>query len=207
MPCAKSLLIFALAVTAAARPVSEPYKGDLAIFEAPDRAEKLQIERVMDLLGIGTGSRVADIGAASGWFTVRAARRVGESGKVYAIEINRDYLAHIRRRAIDEKLPNIVTILGRADDPLLPPKSIDAVLLLKTYHEIAQPIALMRKVHSALRPGGRVGIIDRNGKGNDHGLDAGVVEKELRRAGFRLAGKYDFVKEEGVEYFLIFEAA
>src|SRR5687767_11110362 len=81
------------------RPTSEPYTGNLSIFEGERRAENLQIDRVMDLLGIKPGSAVADIGAGSGWFTVRAARRVGETGTVYAVEINEKYLEHIARRA------------------------------------------------------------------------------------------------------------
>src|SRR5215467_9537656 len=88
------------------RPTSEPYKGDLSIFEDPGRDERLQINRVMDLLGIKEGSGVADIGAGSGWFTVRAARRVGDSGNVYAVEINPSYLKHIEGRARFEHLAN-----------------------------------------------------------------------------------------------------
>ena len=72
------------------RPTSEPYTGSLSIFEDPRRAEKLQIDRVMDLLNIRDGSTVADIGAGSGWFTVRAAQRVGSSGTVYAVDINQE---------------------------------------------------------------------------------------------------------------------
>ena len=189
------------------RPTSAPYKGDLAIFEEPDRAENLQIERVMDLLAIRSGSRVADLGAGSGWFTVRAARRVGEQGVVYAVEINRDYIRHIKQRAAKEKLPNIRTILGRADDPLLPAQSVDTVLLLKTYHEVEKPIPLLRKVRAAMRPGAKLAIIDKNGSGGDHGLDAEVVIKEAASAGFRLLAQHDFVRSEGVDYFLIFEAA
>lgn len=74
------------------RRTSEPYRGDLSIFEDPNRERNLQIDRVMDILGIKAGSDVADIGAGSGWFTVRAARRVGDGGLVYAVEINPDYL-------------------------------------------------------------------------------------------------------------------
>ncbi|MGH9914004.1 MAG: class I SAM-dependent methyltransferase, partial [Pyrinomonadaceae bacterium] len=126
------------------RSTSEPYKGDLSIFEDPKREQKLQIQRVMDILEIKEGSNVADIGAGSGWFAVRAGRRVGGSGTVYAVEINRDYLKHIEARAAQEKLTNVHTVLGKEDDPLLPANSIDAVLILKTYHEIAQPIQLLR---------------------------------------------------------------
>lgn len=186
------------------RKTSEPYEGDLSIFEDPKRAENLQIGRVMDLLGIKPGARVADIGAGSGWFTVCAARRAGESGAVYAVEINRDYLAHIRKRAANERLTNVRTILGKPDDPMLPVASVDAALLLKTYHEVAQPIRLLRHLRRAMRPGARLGIIDRNGNGEDHGLDAAVVIKEVSRAGFTLVEHYDFVKADGMDYFLIF---
>jgi SAM-dependent methyltransferase len=186
------------------RPTSNPYTGSLSIFEDPKREEKLQINRVMDLLKIGEGSGVADIGAGSGWFTVRAARRVGPTGAVYAVDINRDYLNHIEERAKKEGLPQVRAILGKEDDPLLPPRSADAVLILKTYHEIAEPVRLMKNLRAALRDGATVGIIDRNGRGDDHGLDQSVVVKELERAGYRLVESYDFVKPDGMDYFLIF---
>lgn len=187
------------------RPTSEPYRGDLAIFEDPARAKNLQIERVMDLLGIRRGSRVADIGAGSGWFTIRAAKRVGSDGLVYAVEINPDYIRHIAARAHKERLRNIRTILGKPDDPLLARETVDAVLLLKTYHEIAEPISLLQPVREAMRPGAKLGIIDKNGKGDDHGLNAERVIDELTRAGFKLAAQYDFVKADKLDYFLIFE--
>ena len=82
-----------------ARATSTPYAGDLSIFEYPDRDKKLQIDRVMDLLGIQAGKSVADIGAGSGWFTVRAARRVGPGGMVYAEEINPKAIEYINDRA------------------------------------------------------------------------------------------------------------
>jgi len=152
------------------RPASEPYTGSLSQFEDPKRDENLQPNRIMDVLGIKDGSRVADIGAGSGWFTVRAARRVGNNGAVYAVEINSDYLKHIEERAKRENLPNIHTILGKEDDPLLPANSVDAVLLLKTYHEVAQPIRLLRRTREAMRAGALLGIIDRNGEAGSHGI-------------------------------------
>lgn len=187
------------------RATSKPYTGSLSIFEDPKREQKLQINRVMDILGIREGSNVADIGAGSGWFTVRAARRVGASGIIYAIEINGDYLKYIENRAKRENLANIRTILGKEDNPLLPEKSVDAVLLLKAYHEVAQPIRLLKRTYEGMRPGALLGIIDRNGKGDDHGLDQDVVIKEAERAGFVLAGQYDFVKPDDVDYFLVFQ--
>ena len=89
----------------------------MSIFEDPKRADKLQIDRVMDILTIREGSAVADIGAGSGWFTVRASRRVGPEGVVYAVEINEEFVNHIRSRAETENLPNIRAVLGKEVDP------------------------------------------------------------------------------------------
>jgi len=189
---------------ASQRPTSTPYSGDLSIFEYPDRDKKLQIDRVMDLLGIREGKSVADIGAGSGWFTVRAARRVGTGGTVFAEDINPEAIKYIDARAKKEKLTNIRTVLGTPDDPKLPPASVDAMLLLKVYHEIAHPVPVMQTLRAALKPGGKVGIIDRNGNGTDHGLNREIVEKEMGEAGYKLLARYDFTKADGQDYFLIF---
>lgn len=186
------------------RATSEPYAGDLSIFEDAERERKLQVERVMDVLGIRAGTAVADIGAGSGWFTVRAARRAGPEGTVYAVEINQDFIKHIEERADREQLTNIRPVLGRPDDPQLPERSVDAVLILKTYHEIAEPVRLLRNLRRALRHGARVGVIDRNGQGDDHGIARDTVVSEAERAGYALAEEHDFVKGDGMDYMLVF---
>jgi SAM-dependent methyltransferase len=191
------------AVPAEHRKTSEPYTGDLSIFDSPGRDERLQVNRVMDLLGITPGKSVADIGAGSGWFTVRAARRVGAGGVVYAVDINPESIRYVEDRAQKEKLHNVKTILGKADDPLLPAGAVDAVLLLKTYHEVAEPVDLLRNLRAALRSGAKVGIIDRNGNGEDHGVGRDVVLREAAQAGYRLLERYDFVKGDKMDYFLI----
>jgi SAM-dependent methyltransferase len=187
------------------RPTSTPYSGDLSIFEYPDRDKKLQIDRVMDLLGITTGKNVADIGAGSGWFTVRAARRVGPTGAVIAEDINPVAIETIGKRVLKEDLANVRTVLGTPDDPRLPAGSVDAVLMLKVYHEIAHPVPTMKVLLRALRPGAKVGIIDKNGNGANHGLNHDVVVKEMAEAGYKLVGTYDFTKADGQDYFLIFQ--
>ena len=184
------------------RKTSTPYRGDLSVFDSPGREDRLQIARVMDLLGIDPGKNVADIGAGSGWFTVRAAKRVTPGGTVYGVDINPEAIQYIKRRAQKEQLANIVTILGREDNPLLPAGQIDAVLMLKTYHEIAKPVALLRNLRASLRPGARIGIIDRNGNGENHGVNKAVVLKEVAEAGYEVLGQYDFVKD-GMDYFLV----
>jgi SAM-dependent methyltransferase len=188
------------------RPTSTPYSGDLSIFEYPDRDKKLHVDRVMDLLEIAPGKSVADVGAGSGWFTVRAATRVAPGGTVYAEDINPRAIEYITERAARENLDNVRPILGDVDDTKLPPASVDAVLILKTYHEFAHPIPLMRKLKLSLKPGAKIGIIDRNGDGTDHGIMPDVVEREMAQAGYARAGKYDFTKTDGQDYFLIFTA-
>ncbi len=186
------------------RKTSTPYTGDLSIFDAPGRDERLQINRVMDMLGIEPGKNVADIGAGSGWFTVRAARRVTGSGTVYAVDINPEAIQYIDRRAKKEHLQNIKTILSEPDDPQLPAASIDAVLLLKTYHEVAHPVVLLRNLRSSLKPGAKIGIIDRSGNGANHGVSKDVVVREAAQAGYELRDSQDFVKADGMDYFLVF---
>jgi predicted methyltransferase len=188
----------------APRKTSQPYTGDLSIFENKDRDEKLQVQRVMDILGIKEGANVADIGAGSGWFTVRAAKRVGSTGIVYAVDINPESIAYINRRTQRDGIGNVHAILSKEDDPGLSKNSINSVLLLKTYHEVAHPVLLLQNLRSSLRSGARVGIIDRNGKGDDHGVSRDVVIQEAAQAGYQLQEQYDFVKGDEQDYFLVF---
>jgi ubiquinone/menaquinone biosynthesis C-methylase UbiE len=132
-------------------------------------------------------------------FAVRAARRVGPSGTVYAVDINFEAIRYIDRRMRSESLANIKTILSKPDDPMLPKEAVDAVLLLKTYHEVADPIALLERLRPALRSGARLGIIDRNGNGTNHGVGRKIVIEEAVRAGHRLVQTCEFVKEDGMD--------
>jgi ubiquinone/menaquinone biosynthesis C-methylase UbiE len=184
--------------------VSEPYTGNPIIFETPGRDQRLQIERVMDELGIAPGKVVADIGAGGGWFTMRAAKRVQPNGLVYAVEISQNFINAINERAKREGFSNIRTVRGTAADPKLPEKSVDAVLILKAYHEIADPVSVLIKVRKAMKPGALLGIIDKNGRGDDHGLNKDVVVKEATQAGFKLVKSFDFVKPDDEDYFLVF---
>ncbi|HZU41115.1 MAG TPA: methyltransferase domain-containing protein [Terriglobales bacterium] len=191
--------------TQTTRETSTPYTGDLSHFDYPERGKKLQVNRVMDLLGIKAGSSVADIGAGGGWFTMLAANRVGPSGTVYAEDINPEAMDYIRNRAQHEHLGNVREVLGKPDNAELPASSVDAVLLLKSYHEVAEPVTLLRNLRASLRNNARVGIIDRNGNGADHGINKDVVIKEAGEAGYKLVGTYDFVKPDKVDYFLVFQ--
>ena len=189
----------------AEHPTSQPYTGDLSVFEEPNRDKLLQTDRVMDTLRLHAGSSIADIGAGGGWFSVRAARRVGPDGHVFAEDINPHAIDTIRDRAQREHLPQITPVLGTPDDPKLAPDSLDAALMLRVYHEVAHAPLLLAVVQRALRPGGRLGVIDHPGNGADHGINAEVVRQEVERSGFRYLGLYDFTKGDQNDYMIVFE--
>jgi predicted methyltransferase len=213
------LLVLALSLPLAAQtptqttpppthPTSTPYTGDLSVFDEPGRDQKLQIDRVMDTLKLHPGSNVADIGAGGGWFSVRAARRVAgghDDGIVYAEDINPHAVQAIHDRAVKENLSNIAAILGTPDDPKLPANTIDAALMLRVYHEVAHPPALLANLRASMKPGALFGVIDHPGNGADHGINADVVRAEVERNGFRFVAQYDFTKGDQNDYFLVFE--
>jgi predicted methyltransferase len=174
---------------------------NLGLLEAPDREMWQKPDQIMDALGIADGSVVADIGAGAGWFTIRLARRVGPGGIVYAQDVQRQMLEATRRRVAKEGLQNVQTRLGRGSDPSLPDGSLDAILVVDVYPEVEDRVTLLRNLAAALKPNGRIGIVNyRPGRGGpgpapDEGVrvDQATVEADVRAAGLRIAGRGDFL--------------
>ena len=127
---------------------------DLGLLEGSDREQWQKPDQIMDRLGIADGSIVADLGAGGGWFTTRLARRVGPNGFVYAEDIQPQMIEAIGRRIQREGLLNVRTVLGTVKDPRLP-RGIDAVLIVDAYHEMEDPVTLLRNVERSLKPQGR----------------------------------------------------
>ena len=158
------LVALAIAVTAAAQ--ARPSHGvlfepeNLGLLEGPDRDLWQLPGQIMDALGIAERSVVADIGAGGGWFTIRLARRVGPNGIVYAEDIQRQMLEATGKRVAREGLSNVRTVLGTSEDPRLPANVLDAVLMVDTYHELENAVVLLRAIAKALKPQGRVGVVD-----------------------------------------------
>jgi ubiquinone/menaquinone biosynthesis C-methylase UbiE len=146
----------------------------------------------MDALGIGDGSVVADLGAGGGWFTIRLARRVGPNGLVYAQDVQPQMIESIARRVQREGLRNVRTVLGRDDDPGLPGETLDAALMVDAYHEVQSRVAFLQNVRRALKPRGRLGIVDfrKDGLGPgpplDDRIERSAVIGDARAAGLRL---------------------
>jgi ubiquinone/menaquinone biosynthesis C-methylase UbiE len=181
--------------------------GDL---EGPDRDAWQMPDAVMDAMGIADGSHVAEIGAGGGWFTVRLARRVGPNGLVYAQDVQSQMLEAIRRRMDREGLRNVRPVRGYSTDPRLPPESVEAVFIVDAYYEFSNPVAMLRGVAAALRPGGRLGVVDFTKAGGgpgpppDERVDEATVVAAATAAGLRLLRKEAFLP---FQYFLVFGRA
>ena len=135
-------------------------KGYIAMLERPERESFQKPDQVMAALALRPGERVADIGAGSGYFTVRAARAVGPTGLVWAIDISQEMLDHLGKRLQAEKLENVRVAKVAADDPQLPPAGVDTILMVDTLHYIKDRAAYARRLRAGLAPGGRVVVID-----------------------------------------------
>jgi ubiquinone/menaquinone biosynthesis C-methylase UbiE len=182
----------------------------LGELEGPDRDAWQMPEAVMDALHIADGSHVADVGAGGGWFTVRLARRVGPNGVVYAEDVQSQMLEAIRRRVDREGLRNVRTVKGIRTDPRLPRQSVEAALIVDAYHEFDDPVAMLRGIAAALKPGGSLGVVNFNKSGGgpgpptDERVDATRVIDEARVAGLTLRRKETFLP---FQYFLVFGRA
>ena len=136
---------------------------DLGLLEAPDRDQWWKPDQVMDALLIAEGSRVADVGAGGGWFTIHLSRRVGPNGMVYAEDIQSEMIEAINRRVQRDNLTNVKPVLGMPNDPRLP-SGLDAVLIADSYPEMDDPpgsaVPLLKNVARSLKPQGRLGIVN-----------------------------------------------
>jgi predicted methyltransferase len=176
---------------------------DLGLLEAPDREQWQKPDQIMDAIGVAEGSKVAELGAAGGWFTLQLAERVGPNGRVYAEDIQRAMLEGISRRMQSENLTNVTTVLGTPSDPQLPP-GLDAALISDAFHEMDDPedptvvVTLLRNVARSLKPQGRLGIVDWTpghggpGPAADHRVDPRTVIAAANAAGFQLIKREDF---------------
>jgi SAM-dependent methyltransferase len=170
---------------------------DLGLLETPDRAAWQKPEQIMDALKIAEAAKVADIGAGGGFFTIRLARRVGPNGVVYAQDIQQPMIEAIKRRVTREGLQNVQTRLGVENNPNLPAATLDAVLVVDSYQEVEEKdrVGFLRNLALALKPGGRLGIVNykpgRGGPGPDVRVESSAVEADARAAGLRVIDRAD----------------
>lgn len=185
-------------------------KAYIASLEDPARDAYQKPHEVVTALGLKEGERVADIGAGAGYFSLRFARHVGASGRVYAIDISPDMILHLNRRVRDARLDNVRTVLALPDDPLLPDESVDRVFICDTWHHIENRASYIQRLRALLRPGGQIVIVDFQKKETPVGAPLAMrlaredVVREFQEQGFRLAREESFLP---YQYFLVFVPA
>jgi len=180
-------------------PVSgRQYAQPMGVQGAPwlDRAERGEEEepdRALRLLKIAKGATVADVGAGSGYMTVRLAKIVGPMGRVYANDIQPGMLELLQKNITKAKLNNVVPVLGSFDDPKLPASSLDLVLMVDVYHEFSEPQAMLRHIRDALKPDGRMILLEYRGEDPEipiqplHKMTVAQAKLEIEHEGFMLA--------------------
>ena len=180
----------------------------MASLDDPARDAWQKPHEVVMALDLKPGMTVADIGAGSGYFTLRFARHVGANGAVLAVDVSQPMLDEVRKRADAASLGTVRTVLARPDDPLLPAAGVDVVFTCDTWHHIEQRPAYLAKVRRALKPGGRFVIVDFHkdapvGPPPEMKLTRAEVLAEVQQAGFALAAEPTMLPHQ---YFLVFTA-
>ncbi len=165
--------------------------------ERREREEEENPDLAMRLIRVQRGQTVADLGAGSGYYTRRLAKAVGESGKVYAVDIQQGMLDLLQASLAREKVTNVIPVLGTPDDPRLPADALDMILLVDVYHEFGQPQVMLQRMKTALKSGGRLILLEFRGEDADvpirpeHKMTKAQVKLELEHEGFRQQRVYD----------------
>jgi predicted methyltransferase len=185
--------------------------GGAAWLERDSRDREQRPDEVNRAMGLRDGQVVADLGAGTGYFTRRLAKAVAPSGRVYAVDIQPEMIALLKRNVEKAGLANVVPVLGTGDDPKLPAGGIDWILLVDVYHEFQQPKAMLARMREALAPGGRIALVEYRLEGSsaehirrEHRMSVKQVLEEWEPAGFRLVERHEFLP---TQHFFVFEKA
>lgn len=160
--------------------------------ERPEREQEERVTKLLKNMDLKPGEVIADIGAGSGYHVVRIAPLVGVSGKVYAVDIQPEMLAYVKKQAKDAGLRQVVTVLGTEKQVQLPKESVDKMLLVDVYHELAFPYEMAISMWEALKPGGKLYLVEYRAEDESvpiktiHKMSEEQAVKELNAAGFRL---------------------
>jgi ubiquinone/menaquinone biosynthesis C-methylase UbiE len=191
----------------AQQPVVHPVSGRVfaqtmgvegaAWLERRDRDIEEDTSLAVRLLGLKKGWVVADVGAGSGYFTVRMAKAVGDTGRVYANDLQPGMIEILQKNVEKAKLKNVVPVLGSIDDPKLPPEALDMILMVDVYHEFSRPQQMLRKMREALKPGGRLVLLEYRAEDPnvpirpEHKMSKAQVKLEVEAEGFKQSRVYD----------------
>jgi ubiquinone/menaquinone biosynthesis C-methylase UbiE len=175
----------------------------ITVEEWEKRLNKLQPPKeIMDAIGVRPGMILGEIGAGTGRMTIWLADRVGEMGKVYANDIDREALDHLELRCKKDKLNNVLTILGEVEDPLLPKKTLDLAFMINVYHHLDMPVALVRNIIPSLKSTGILAIVDgdpeKSNFGPSHSTPKEEMLAQLEKAGYELIRVETFLPDDNI---------
>ena len=165
-----------------------------------DRRERDQEEEPdlgLRLLKVAKGSTVGDVGAGSGYMSLRLAKIVGPQGKVYAVDVQQGMLQLLQQNATKAKVANVVPVLGAYDDPKLPAGELDLIIMVDVYHEFSQPQRMLQRMHEALKPGGRLALFEYRAEDPSvpilplHKMSKAQVKTEVELEGFKQLRVFD----------------
>ncbi|HEV8331476.1 MAG TPA: methyltransferase domain-containing protein [Steroidobacteraceae bacterium] len=183
--------------------------GGILWLERTERETEEQPQLVIDALEIEPGQTIADLGAGSGYYSFRIAPLVGPAGKVLAIDIEPAMLDAIAQRARREHIGNVTTVRSSTQDPNLAPGSVDLLFMVDVYHELEYPYEMLTKVRMALKPRGRVALIEYRAEDPDvlikplHKMSERQVRREMQAAGFK---HVKTVRTLPLQHLIVFEA-
>ena len=166
--------------------------GGAAWLERPEREDEEAPNKAIDALELKPGMVVADIGAGSGYYSVRLAQRVGPTGRVFATDIQQGMIDILNRRIANERIENITTVLGGAEDPRLPPRSLDLAIMVDVYHELQSPQLFLQRLRECFKPDGRLVLLEFRKEDpripilEVHKMSVAEVKQELEAEGFVL---------------------
>ncbi len=208
------LLLFTLLAGAGAderRPASVMTYHGASWLERADREREQKPAEVLRVMGLKDGDVVADVGCGTGYFARRMARAVAPRGRVYAVDIQKEMLDLLKEYVEKEGIQNVVPVLGDGDDPKLPAGNLDWIILVDVYHEFQQPKPMLAKMREALKPEGRVALIEYRAEGDsaahikaDHRMTVEQVLGEWLPAGYRLVARHEFLP---TQHFFVFDRA
>jgi ubiquinone/menaquinone biosynthesis C-methylase UbiE len=164
-----------------------------AWLDRPERIEEEEPDRALDVLKIPRGAVVADVGAGSGYFTVKLASRVGPTGKVYATDIQPEMLRLLALRLDKDRISNVTLVQGETDNPRLPPSTFDLQLMVDVYHEFSAPQTMLKHLREALKPDGRLVLLEYRKEDRsipireDHKMSVAEAKLEVEAEGFTLS--------------------
>ena len=172
---------------------------------------KYKADEILEKLALKSGEKIADIGSGGGYFTYRFAKTVGEKGQVYAVDTNEEFLAYIKKQAIEQGLNNIFTLFTKSEYPDLPKNIFDIIFMRNVTHHLSNRINYFKRLSKALNPNGKIVIIEYDGRGGffsfqrlyRHFIPLETLHEEMKQAGYKLLKSYDFLSEQSFSIFTL----